>query len=413
MTSFPINNSMFMHPRSTPESAWLGHIPFAAWLVDVVRAGILVELGTHHGASYLAFCQAIQACAAPTRCYAVDTWQGDEHAGRYGEDVYAAVRDQLLEHYSGFASLMRMTFDEASRYFDDGSIDVLHIDGLHTYEAVLHDFELWLPKMSRCGVMLFHDTMVRERNFGVWKLWAELKSRYPSFEFSHTHGLGVLAVGPEPPAGLEPLFRAGGDPESAAQVNALFDHLGRLVVRDEQVGELARRQVHLEGDNGHLRGLVEVKEAELAEQQKLWTGNVQVLELENQRVTDELRSQLGIQEEQTRGLVEKLATAEAQGQELRKLLQKGDDKLIALASELSERDSRIVELETVLTANEQRILNLDETVAARVEQIHKLENALAESKGQLMGMVKSFSWRVTAPLRALSPSSRTSSDAQE
>lgn len=413
MTPLDLNGGMFINPRLTPESAWTGHIPAAGWLVNAVRPRLIVELGTHAGASFFAFCQSVREASLDSKCYAVDTWQGDDHSGHYDEKVYAAVREHAQQHYAGFASLMRMTFDEASGYFADGSIDLLHIDGLHTYEAVLHDFELWLPKMSRCGVMLFHDTMVRERNFGVWKLWAELKSRYPSFEFSHTHGLGVLGVGPEPPAGLEPLFRAGADPESTAQVNALFDHLGRLVVRDQQIGELARRQVHLEGDNGHLRGLVGVKEAELAEQQKLWTGNVQVLELENQRVTDELKSQLGIQEEQTRGLVEKLATTEARSQELRKLLQKGDDKLIALASDLSERDSRIVELETVLAANEQRILNLDETVAARVEQIHKLESALAESKGQLMGMVKSFSWRLTAPLRALSPSSRTSRDARE
>ncbi|MDW7756482.1 MAG: class I SAM-dependent methyltransferase, partial [Desulfuromonadales bacterium] len=174
-------------------NAWVGHLPFAAWLIKRLRPTIFVELGTHSGNSYFAFCQAVVEDGLPTKCYAVDTWQGEEHAGFYDEEVFRKVNAQNHENYEKFSRLLRMTFDEAVDYFSDGSIDLLHIDGLHTYEAVRHDFETWVPKLSPGAVVLFHDVNVRERGFGVWKLWEELKKKYSNhLEFMHSHGLGIL-----------------------------------------------------------------------------------------------------------------------------------------------------------------------------------------------------------------------------
>jgi len=179
--------------------SWVGHIPFASWLVQVGKPRTIVELGTHSGNSYFAICQAVKQYETVSKCYAVDTWQGDSHALSYGEEIYGMVRKHNEENYASFSKLLRMTFDEALSKFEDGSVDLLHIDGLHTYEAVKHDFETWLPKLAPGAIVLFHDTNVRKDDFGVWKYWAELNAQSADgIEFLHSHGLGVLQIPREP-----------------------------------------------------------------------------------------------------------------------------------------------------------------------------------------------------------------------
>lgn len=194
-----MNLTFLGHPIGTPAyipplTAWLRHGPFGMWLVQVMRPKVIVELGTHYGYSYFAFCQSVEEAGLPTRCFAVDTWQGDEHAGFYGQEVFDAVQSQNAR-YRPFSKLLRKTFAEALGDIEDGSVDLLHVDGRHFYDDVKEDFESWIPKLSDRAVVLFHDTEVRERGFGVWKYWEEISRQKPSFNFVHQHGLGVLFWG--------------------------------------------------------------------------------------------------------------------------------------------------------------------------------------------------------------------------
>lgn len=212
---------------------WVGHIPFAFWLMEAMQPRCLVELGTHSGNSYCAFLQALRGLGLSPACYAVDTWQDDPHAGYYGNEVYAELSAHHDLLYGGFSHLLRMTFDDALGHFSDGSVDLLHIDGQHTYEAVSHDVRSWLPKVSSRSLLLMHDINVRERDFGVWRVWEELCADYPSFTFLHSNGLGVAWTGsepmPEPIAWLMSLSRAG-DESRVAAVRDYFAHLGHGLI---------------------------------------------------------------------------------------------------------------------------------------------------------------------------------------
>ncbi|BDG71762.1 class I SAM-dependent methyltransferase [Roseomonas fluvialis] len=210
--------------RRGTNSAWWGHVPFAAWLVGAARPRSIVELGSFAGVSYFAFCQAVIAEGVDCRCHAVDTWQGDAHAGQYDDSIHDDFKRHHDANYAAISTMHRCTFDEALARFPNGSVDILHIDGLHTYEAVRHDFESWLPKLSDRGVVLFHDANERMADFGVWRFWEEVSARWPGFLFLHSHGLGVLCVGAQAPEAVRAL--CGADPERIHLLRERFGTIG-------------------------------------------------------------------------------------------------------------------------------------------------------------------------------------------
>lgn len=222
-----VSDASFEMPQYIPKSAWLGHGPFAFWLTENLKPSTFVELGTHYGYSYFCFCQQILKRGLPTQCAAVDLWTGDEHAGFYGEDVFNTVKKINEQNYSGFSRLIRSTFAGAVSNFEDGSIDLLHVDGRHRYEDVKEDFETWRPKLSDRAVVLFHDTQVKAGDFGVFRYWPEIAKGNPSFEFMHQYGLGVLGVGKNLPAPLKALFDAPA--QTANAIRTSYERLGLAV----------------------------------------------------------------------------------------------------------------------------------------------------------------------------------------
>ncbi len=208
---FPRSLKGFL-PRRKVFSTWYDHLSFGYDLVGAFQPSSIVELGTFTGQSYFTFCQSVLDHEFSCRCYAVDTWAWtpDYHMDPYDESVYSEVKDYNDSNYSTFSTLMRMEFEEAAESFSDASIDLLHIDGHHTYEAARGDYETWLPKVAPGGIILFHDTCARVKDYGVWRLWSEIRKQHPSFEFKHGFGLGVIR-------------KQGGERRSQPLLDLLFD----------------------------------------------------------------------------------------------------------------------------------------------------------------------------------------------
>ena len=180
-------------PRYETEiTSWHPHRGFAYELIDKHRPKLIVELGVHYGDSYFTFCQACEELELEAQLYGIDDWQGDEQAGLYGEEVYETVSSYSEEFYPERSTLLRMDFKEAIQKFEVQSIDLLHIDGSHEYETVKMDFESWLPKLKKGGVILVHDILVEREDFGVKKFWEEIVQAYSTETHQEGFGLGII-----------------------------------------------------------------------------------------------------------------------------------------------------------------------------------------------------------------------------
>lgn len=266
-------------PHYKPVTAWLMHGPFAMWLVRTMKPRRIVELGTHHGFSYFSFCQAVASNNVSADCFAVDTWAGDEHAGYYDDGVYLSVVEENKK-YASFSTLLRKTFSQALDDIDDKSVDILHIDGRHFYDDVKEDFISWSRKLSDRAIVLFHDTEVRERDFGVWRFWAEIAQGRPSINLRYQHGLGVLFWGEKTPNELSDFVTLIATEPSRSLIENYFQIAGDVFSQkkwfDEQLDILgAKIQSEYQATQELLR-----KNADLVEEVSLAKNELELIKNE-------------------------------------------------------------------------------------------------------------------------------------
>jgi hypothetical protein len=117
---------------------------------------LLCEVGVKSGGltGYLA--EHLPEC----RITAVDPWRFYPDWPSWDNDKHLRHErqfDRVAERFPGRIGKMKMPSVEAATHFPDGSLDLVFIDGDHSYEAVRADIAAWKPKVRHGGVLSGHD----------------------------------------------------------------------------------------------------------------------------------------------------------------------------------------------------------------------------------------------------------------
>lgn len=119
-----------------------------AWLRDNAR-GRCVELGSFWGMSALATGTGLARNGGSLIC--IDAWPG----------AWEGNRPTFIRNINRAPELpiqwLHVDSLEAARLFDDESLDLVFMDSDHTYEHVIKEIRLWLPKVKLGGILCGHD----------------------------------------------------------------------------------------------------------------------------------------------------------------------------------------------------------------------------------------------------------------
>lgn len=171
------------------KSAWVGHSQLTMWLVNRYKPTVIVELGTD-----LMFSSACLSSESIGKVYTIDSFDGDQHAGfnrsslESVKNTYTTLLKNKLLPVDNI-TFIKGYFHDVKDTFPDKSVDMIHIDGLHTTAAITQDFTDYFPKLADNGIMLFHDVVAFPDSVG--KFFFSLP--YPKTHLTNSAGLGILS----------------------------------------------------------------------------------------------------------------------------------------------------------------------------------------------------------------------------
>ena len=158
-------------------SAWRGlENIYTRHIAGIGPIRTIVEIGVDFGFSLFHFAQDFPEATV----IGIDSYNMSFYAPHNAEPW-------VLQFLGDFKNVLLLKSDsiEAAKMLHC-SIDLLHIDSNHTYEAVSADFAAWEPKVRKGGCVMFHDTISCPNDIG--RFFVELKGN--RVNFPDHHGLG-------------------------------------------------------------------------------------------------------------------------------------------------------------------------------------------------------------------------------
>ena len=146
-----------------------GHFDFESPYRNMVNTfgdgSHFVEVGSWYGKSTAYMAVAIANSKKNIKFDAVDTWRGSpEHQKGEEYEDENAINDTLFNVFqenmkpaAGYYNPVKMDSIEASKQYEDESLDFVFIDGDHSFEAALKDFQNYYPKIKKGGIFAGHD----------------------------------------------------------------------------------------------------------------------------------------------------------------------------------------------------------------------------------------------------------------
>lgn len=119
----------------------------------------IIEIGSYVGDSTEIFAKHF------SRVYAIDPWQNgyDDSDAASFQHPMSTIEDQfnkLCEKYSNIVKIKDKSSLVAGQFVDK-SVDVVYIDGIHTYQGCRDDIELYKNKVKTGGLLCGHDYQSR------------------------------------------------------------------------------------------------------------------------------------------------------------------------------------------------------------------------------------------------------------
>jgi hypothetical protein len=143
-----------------------------------------------------------------------------------------AAYQKVLSRFAGApnVTVLRADIAEAAERFEDGSLDLIYLDGNHTYEYVLRDLMLWFPKLRPGGLFICNDFFEAEvaarQNIGVIPAWTTFSKRFCTYPIAMTSGEWCdFCFSNQPASPLIEHFKAGLMSSSYAAIEVPDDAL--------------------------------------------------------------------------------------------------------------------------------------------------------------------------------------------